>query len=436
MSTEPIKCPTCETVIDIDNVISERIKAKMIEENNVEMQKQRSEIAEAKAKLAEDARKLEETKAKENELFQQRVQAKLKEELAQKETELKKELSQKETELKKKVESETSDLLNALKQQLNDQSEKLKEFYKKDAEIEQLKREKSEAEDRANAEAQKRINEIVAQQTERIQKESSDKSELQIKELHKQLEDQKKLTEEMQRKQNQGSMQLQGEVQELAMEEFLRQQFPLDSITEIKKGARGADCVQVVNTYQRQNCGTIYYESKRTKDFSKTWIEKFKEDIRENNANIGILVTDAMPTDMPRLGIKEGIWICSFEEFKGLCNVLRENIIALDMAIASQENKGDKMSMLYTYLTSNEFKLQVEGIIEGYVSMEADLQAEKRAMNKLWKKREKQLQKVLDNTTYMYGSLQGIAGSAIQNIKTLELPGASDDDVDIDLDED
>ncbi|MBK7669414.1 MAG: DUF2130 domain-containing protein [Sphingobacteriaceae bacterium] len=153
---------------------------------------------------------------------------------------------------------------------------------------------------------------------------------LKQKELEKQLEDQKKLVDEMKRKAEQGLTQRQGEMLELEIESWLRAQFPLDTIEEIKKGARGADCLQIVNTREKHNCGTIYYESKRTKDFQQGWIEKFKADMREKGATIGILVTEAFPKDMERMGQREGVWICSFEEFKGLCFVLRETVITMD----------------------------------------------------------------------------------------------------------
>src|ERR1035437_8164739 len=217
-------------------------------------------------------------------------------------------------------------------------------------------------------------------------------------------------------------MQLQGEVQELAIEEWLVAQFPLDTIEEIKKGARGGDCIQIINTRTHQNCGSVYYESKRTKEFQASWIEKFKSDIRDRGADLGVLVTDAMPVDMDRMGLRDGIWICSFDEFKGLCAVLRESIIQISTAISSQENKGDKMHMLYDYLTGNTFRLQVEAIVEGFTQMKSDLESEKRAMQSIWKKREKQIDKVTVNTIDMHASIKGIAGNAIQAVKLLELP--------------
>jgi hypothetical protein len=265
---------------------------------------------------------------------------------------------------------------------------------------------------------------------EKIKKSEADKNELKFREMQKKLDDQVKLTEEMKRRQEQGSMEMQGEVQELAIEEWLSNKFPLDTIEEIKKGARGADCLQIVNTRARQNCGTIYYESKRTKDFKQPWIEKFKADIRIKEADIGVLVTEAMPADMSRMGMKDGIWICSYDEFKALCGILRESIIQLSNAISSQENKGDKMEMLYGFLTSSSFRMQIEAIVEGFSQMKSDLETEKRSMARIWKQRDKQIEKVIANTIDMYGSIKGIAGNAVQSVKALELPGGEDEELD------
>lgn len=299
--------------------------------------------------------------------------------------------------------------------------EKELEFLKKEQE---LKTKEAELE----ISLQKKLNAERAAITETIRKQEIEKVTLREnefllkqKELEKQLDDQKKLVDEMKRKAEQGLTQRQGEMLELEIESWLKTQFPLDTIEEIKKGARGADCLQIVNTREKQNCGTIYYESKRTKDFSLGWIEKFKTDMREKGATIGILVTEAFPKDMERMGQKEGIWICSFEEFKGLCFVLRETVITMDNLASSQENKGEKMAMLYNFLTGTEFKMQVEAIVEGFTSMQSDLDSERRAMEGIWKKREKQIQKVLLNTTHMYQAVRGIAGNAIGPIKSLEL---------------
>ncbi|KGK30845.1 DUF2130 domain-containing protein [Cellulophaga sp. E6(2014)] len=407
-----IKCPNCGTSIDVQDILSHQLEEEI-------KQKYQSQIAEEKRKYQQDQEKLkqekiifEQKKKQENELFQERLENQLK--AGKKEIEAK---------LKKKISDEQSEQFEALQKELNEKSEQVKELNRSKAEIEKLKREKGELKEAAEAEAQKKLNEILIAEKEKIKKSEEDKNELRFKEMQKQLEDQKKLTEEMKRKQEQGSMQLQGEVQELAIEEWLAAQFPLDTIEEIKKGARGGDCIQIVNTRTEQNCGKIYYESKRTKDFQPIWIEKFKNDIREKGANIGVLVTEVMPSDMDRMGLKEGIWICNYEEFKGLCKVLRESIVKVNLALSTQENKGDKMDMLYDYLTSNQFRMQIEAIVEGFTAMKTALDSEKRAMQRIWKEREKQIDKVTNNTIDMHASIKGIAGNAIQSVKALELPG-------------
>src|SRR6185312_13469911 len=392
MSTETkIECPNCHTQIDVNSILYKQMQTELQAKFNLELERERKNFQKQSEDLKNEKDAFEKKKQKENELFQERLNAKLQEE--------RKSL---ETFLKNKIEKEKSDEFLLLQKELNEKSEQLKELNKSKAEVEKLKREKDELKSAIEAEAQRVLNETLSIEKDKIKKAEQDKNELVLKELQKQLEDQKKLTEEMIRKQEQGSMQLQGEIQELAIEEWLRSNFPLDTIQEVKKGARGADCRQVVNTKSKEACGCIYYESKRTKDFGKGWIEKFKNDIREHGANIGIFVTDTMPAGMERMGLREGVWICSYEEFKGLCHVIREHIIALDLALSSQENKGDKMVLLYDYLTSNEFKLQVEGIIEGYTQMKIDLETERRSIMGHWKKREKQLQKVLNNTNFMY----------------------------------
>jgi len=405
-----IKCPNCGNEIDVQDVLAHQVEAEIKKVYDARMTTIQEKYNADLKKLSDEKADFEEKKRKENELFQQRLEAKLSEE--------RKQIA---ASIKSRFEKETSEQFENLQKELNEKSEKIKELNASKAEILRLKREKDELKEAIEAESQKKLNQQIAEEKEKIRKQEQENNELKLKELQKKLDDQVKLTEEMKRKQEQGSMQLQGEVQELAIEEWLINSFPLDTIEEIKKGARGADCVQVVHTRNRQNCGTIYYESKRTKDFSASWIEKFKNDMRDKGANIGVLVTEAMPTDMNRMGLKDGVWVCSFEEFKGLCFVLRETVIQVSNAVTSQENKGDKMSMLYDFLTSNTFRMQVEAIVEGFTQMKADLEREKNSMQRIWKQREKQIEKVIVNTIDMYGSIKGIAGNAIQEVKALEL---------------
>ena len=168
--------------------------------------------------------------------------------------------------------------------------------------------------------------------------------------------------------------------------------------------------------------GKIIFESKRTKEFANDWIDKLKADMRNTGAMIAVIVTQTMPKDMDRFGMKDGVWICSFQEVKSLVYVLRDGLIKVQHAHHTQENKGEKMQMLYTYLTGTEFRQQIEAIVEGFTSMQDSLTREKRAMASIWKEREKQIDKVIQNTIGMYGSVKGIAGNAVGNIQSLELP--------------
>lgn len=406
-----IECPNCGTEINVNEILYHQLEDDFKKRYTAQLAEEKKKYDAELELLNLQKEDFEKKKQKENELFQEKLNSRLKEERLVIEKHL-----------KTKISEEQSEQVALMQKELLEQSEKLKDLNRSKAEIERLKREKDELKESVTAEAERTLSQKLIEEKEKIRKNEQDRNELAIKELQKQLEDQKRLTEEMKRKQEQGSMQMQGEVQELAIEEWLGANFPLDTIEEIKKGARGGDCIQTVNTRTQQKCGTIYYESKRTKDFQPSWIEKFKNDIRERSANIGVLVTEVLPSDMDRMGLKEGIWICTYEEFKGLCKVLRESIVQISNAIVSQENKGDKMVLLYNFLTSNTFHMQVEAIVEGFTHMRMDLESEKRAMQKIWKVREKQLEKVMTNTIDMHSSIKGIAGSAIQDIKQLEMP--------------
>jgi len=432
MNASQISCPNCGTAIDVNDILSHQLEEQLQKKYNAQLAEQRDEFQRKQDMLVQEKEAFEEKKRRENELFQERFEAKLKEERLT--------IEQK---LKTKLAEEQAGLLAELQKELNEKSLQVNELNAAKVEVEKLKRDKEELKGTIEAELavkltaqlseeKAKMSTQLTEEKERIRKSEEEKNEMRMRELQKQLDDQKKLTEEMKRKQEQGSMQLQGEVQELAIEEWLTGQFPLDTIEEIRKGARGGDCVHTVHTYERQNCGMIYYESKRTKDFQPAWIQKFKTDMRERGADIGVLVTDTMPTGMERMGLRDGIWICRFDEFKGLCAVLRETIIRLSNSLVSQENRGDKMHMLYDFLTSNTFRMQVEAIVEGFTQMRSELDKEKRSMNLAWKRREVLIEKVLINTTNMYGSVKGIAGSAVQEVKALEMEDEEDEELTMD----
>jgi hypothetical protein len=317
---------------------------------------------------------------------------------------------------------ENEEKLKQARQQQVDFLRKEQELKTKEAELElSVQKKLQEEREKLSAEIRKLEEQrISARETEH---------QLQIREMHKQLEDQRKLIDEMKRKSEQGSMQLQGEVQELALEDVLRQNFPFDMIIEVGKGVRGADCIQTVRNNFGQECGRIIYESKRTNAFAMDWIEKLKADMRNLGADIAVIVTRTMPRDMDCFGVKDGVWVCSFSEVKALASVLRDGVIRVFNTAKSNENRGDKMHLLYDYLTSNEFAEQWKAIREGFVSMRNSIQKERDTMERLWSAREKQLEKVLTNAARIRGSIDGISGLDAINLNLLENSEELEDDI-------
>jgi len=399
-----ITCPECDFEIEVDRILHKQIEEKIKQEYSKKHIEEKKRLDEERSVLNREKEELQKT-------IEDTVNKKVEsEKLLIKEK------------LKKDIEQEQSQQFKSLQDELNEKSEQLKDYHKSKAEVAKLLREKDEMKDKIEAEAEQKLTNLLTAEKEKIQKSESEKNLLKISEKEKIIDQLKAQLTEAQRKAEQGSQQLQGEVQEIAIEEFLKNNFPLDTIEEIKKGKKGADCLQTVNTEYSQNCGSIYYESKRAKNFQNTWIEKLKDDMRSEQASFGVLVTETMPNGMDILGRIDDIWVCSLEGFRGLSQVLRESIIRISDAVVSQDNKGDKMSLMYDYLTSDEFKNHIKDIADAFIDMQNDLESEKRAMEGLWKKREKQNQKVLTNLNLMYSSVKGIAGNSIGSIKTLELP--------------
>ncbi|MCL4432816.1 MAG: DUF2130 domain-containing protein [Epsilonproteobacteria bacterium] len=412
-----IQCPKCGTQIDVNEILYHQLEAQMKSKFDGEVDEHRK-----KYKAAMDEFKTKEDAFKDQ---QEKFDEKLRDSVS---AQLKAERQKLSDTLKKQILDEQSESMALLQKELIEKSEQVKELNRSKAEIEQLKRAISEAEEVAKLKAEQMMSERLKEEKEKIHKLVDEQNELKLKEKDKQLEDQKKLIEEMKRKAEQGSMQLQGEVQELAIEEWLSVQFPFDTISEVKKGAFGADCLQIVHTREAQNCGVICYESKNTKSWSQEWIKKFKSDMVNSKADIGVLVTSVYPKDMDRMGFVDGVWVCSLEEFKGSVSLLRQSLITTHQVTKREENRTDKMSLLYSYLTSNEFNLQLNSIVHGFINMQEELEKEKRSLMASWKRRQKLIDGVLANTTEMYGSLQGIAGSAISHIEALELPYSGEED--------
>lgn len=410
MSTE-IKCPNCAHTFPIEEVMAEEYK-KDLREKMVTFTKQKDEEYQQKlSKLTQQQKEQEQVYEQQQRLQAQAFEKKLAEEKKELQTAL-------EETLRKSIATDFENKLQMMDNAQKEAEEKLKLARAKELDFLMKEKAMKEKEEEMELQLQRKLQEQRAEMVEQIRKQEAEKTnlkdtehQLRVKELEKQLDDQKKLAEEMKRKAEQGSMQLQGEVQELILEELLRNAFPFDIISEVGKGVRGADCVHHVRNQFGQECGKIIYESKRTKDFSMEWIEKLKKDMRSIGVDVAVIVTQCYPKGMDCFGEKDGVWICSFDEVKAVSYILRDGILKLYGATKSQENRGDKMHMLYDYLTSNEFSEQWKAIREGFMSMKLSIQKERDAMEKLWKAREKQLEKVMLNAAHIRGSIEGIAGT-------------------------
>lgn len=393
-----IKCPKCAHEFPLEEAVSEEYK-KDLRDQMLSYKKQKDEEYALKEK-------------------------EWKQHYESKESELKKVL---EEHIRKDIYSDFENKLKILEENNKDHEEKLKLARQK--ELEFLRKEKDllnkEAEMEINVnrmlqgEREKLTEELRKLEEQRIAARETE-YQLRMKELEKQLEDQKKLAEEMRRKAEQGSTQLQGESQELLLEDMLRSTFPFDTVTEVGKGVEGADCILLVRNNNGTECGKIIFESKRTRNWSNSWVEKLKNDMRTEKADLAILVSQVYPKGMDCFGEKDGVWIASFREAMHLTSALRNAILRIAEIKKSEENKGEKMQMLYSYLTGVEFRQQIGAIVEGFLAMKQSIARERIQMEKTWKEREKQLEKVLLNTSGLYGSIKGIAGASVQDIPLLE----------------
>ena len=397
MSTNKIKCPNCGTSIDIDEILSHQAEEKYKKEFDA-----KNADFDAKVKI------VEENRSKAQEEYKQKLEID------------RQKISKEEADKAKLQANELFQL--QLKNQQEELEKRKKEVVElKEKELAFLKREEllKEKEQELDLQLQRKLKEERTLLEEKITKQEQEKNDLRFKEYEKKIEQTQKALDEAQRKATQGSMQLQGEVQELALEALLKEAFPFDLIEEVSKGVRGADCIQTVRNNFGQPCGKIIYESKRTQAFANDWIEKLKTDMRAKSADIAVIVTQTMPKDMEQFGEKNGIWVCTYPEVRALSHVLRNSVLRVFAVTKSQENKGDKMHLLYDYLTSHEFNEQWKAIREGFLSMKQSIDTERNAMEKLWKAREKQLEKILLNASHISGSIEGIAGMENIDLKLL-----------------
>ncbi|MEE9346208.1 MAG: DUF2130 domain-containing protein [Methylococcales bacterium] len=312
--------------------------------------------------------------------------------------------------------------LSELQEVLQQKNAKLEEAQKAQADLIRKQRELDDAKRELELTVEKRVQASIEEVREKATKKAEDSLKLKVSEKEEQISSMKRQIEQLKRKAEQGSQQLQGEVMELELEERLRSKFSFDSIEPVAKGEFGGDVIQRVVSPLGLSCGTILWESKRTKHWSDAWLVKLRGDQRTAKAEISVLISQTLPKNIESFSHVDGVWVTASQYALPLVTALRQTLIEVANSKQSQEGQQTKMEQVYDYLTGPRFRHRVEAIVEKFSEMQADLDREKKAMTRLWAKREAQIQGVIESTVGMYGDLQGIAGHALQEIEGLEIP--------------
>lgn len=412
MKQDLITCPNCGCEFELSTTLTEQIRKDVHKE------------------LLGDIRKREKALSAEMKALQKRseeIDTEVESQLQARVVEAEEKAAAK---LREKHDEEMGDLKEALEERDSD----LKDFRNREREL----RKKARALEKAKEEADLEVERRLEKEREDIQKKAKDaaaeQQKLKDREKDKIIQDLREALEDAKRKAEQGSMQTQGEVLELELEEQLKRHFPHDEIKPVPKGIRGADVVHTVRNAAGRGCGTILWETKNTKTWSSKWTSKLKDDMTATRSNLGIIVSSVLPEDVRRFGFLDGIGVTDPACAIPMALILREQLIAIDDVREASVGKGEKMEFLYQYLTGTEFKHKIEGIIEAFTTLEAQVASERRAMERHWSERETQLTRVVKNTAGLYGDLRGIIGGQIPEIRVLkleepppsQLPGAAD----------
>lgn len=402
-----ITCPKCGHKFAADEAFLHQAEERFKSQYEEKAAEQENALSEKLKELEADRIKLEQQKKAQEKAIQEKVE---------------KEKAKLQSEAEKSIREEFDQHIESLQEENEKRKTENRELKKKEIELLQKASDLKEREEELKLEMQKELLNKEEEIAAKVRQKEQEKNELTIRDYKEKLKNQEKMIAEMDNQLKQGSMKMQGSVQELALIDFLTAEYPYDMIENVPSGAKGADVIQTIKNDVGQICGKIIYESKRTKSFTAEWITKLKNDQRDQQADLAVIVTESMPKDMNHFGSRERVWICKFHEVKGLSFALREMLINVHSVGVAEVDKSDKMSLLYSYLTSAEFSQRIEAIVEGFSDMKTDIDKEKRAMAKIWKAREKQIEKVISNTIDMYGSIKGIAGKAVGTVKALELP--------------
>ena len=322
-----------------------------------------------------------------------------------------------EEELKKKISEEMEMKLKDRQNESEELKKQKKELQEQLLELNKMMRRVQDENKEKELEMMKKFNEEQDKVRHIEQKRMEEQFRLQILEKEKKLQDAIKANEDLRRKLEQGSQQMQGEILELAIEELLQKEFPYDEIKPVPKGINGADIIHCVRSPGGKACGSIIWEMKRTKAWSQGWVSKLKDDQRNIKAELAVIISDNIPDGLNHFGLLDGVWICKFEYFLGLAYALRSQLIEVSVIKSAQIGQQSKMEVLYNYITSIEFRHRVEAIIEAFGNMQEEIEKERRWFSQKWAREEKNLRKVLDTTVGMHGDLQSIMGKSIGELK-------------------
>lgn len=411
--TEPtIICPNCKTEIKL----TESLAAPLIEATRKEFEKRLSLKDADIAKRESAVREKEEALSKARDAIDEQVAEKVKLERAQIISE---EAKKARLAVASDLEQKSAELQN-LNDVLNQQSEKLAEAQKAQVELIRKQRELDDAKREMELTIEKRIQEKLDTTRDQARKEAEEQLKYKVMEKEQTISSMQKQIEELKRKAEQGSQQLQGEVQELELESLLKAKFPHDSIMPVPKGEHGGDVLQCVVGPLGLACGTIIWEAKRTKNWSDGWLAKLREDQRTAKAEIAVIVSQTLPKEVETFDLVEGVWVTHPRAALPVAMSLRQSLIEIAAVRKATEGQQTKMELVYQYLTGPRFRQRVQAIVEAFSSMQEDLEKEKKVITKQWAKRDEQIERVMQATVGMYGDLQGIAGKTLQEIEGLE----------------
>jgi hypothetical protein len=423
--TEPtISCPKCNTEIRLTESLAAPLIAATRKDFERRMATKEQEVAAREMGIREKEKEVTEAKSRFQEQVADQVSVQLKSERTRVVAE---EAKKANVAAAAEIEGKNRELVE-LQEVLKIRDIKLGEAQKVQAELIKKQRELDDAKRELELTVEKRVQEGLTEVRSQARKEAEDSLKLKVLEKDHMIASMQQKIEELKQKAEQGSQQLQGEVQELELENMLRSKFPFDSIEPVAKGEFGGDSLQRVISTSGQASGTILWESKRTRNWSDQWLVKLRDDQRSAKADIAVLVSQALPKGVEAFDVIDGVWVTSPRAALPVATVLRYTLLQVSMSKAVSVGQQTKTEMVYQYLTGPRFRHRVEAIVEAFSSMQDDLDKERKVIMKQWAKRESQIESVMGATVGMYGDLQGIAGKSLQEIEGLELPALGVDD--------